>query len=126
MAVCQVAAVRQVHAEDRVARIQYAGVGGLVGLRAGVRLHVGVFGTIELLGAFARQIFDHVHVFAAAVIPLAGVTFGVLVGEHAAGGFENRFGGEIFAGDQFQARVLAFGLLADLLENFRVHFGQGP
>ncbi len=40
MAVRQVAAMRQIQAEDRVARLQNGGIRGHVGLRAGVRLHV--------------------------------------------------------------------------------------
>ena len=71
MAVRQVAAVRQIHAEDGVAGLEDGGVGGLIGLRTGVRLDVGVFGAKELLGAVAGQVFDHVGIFAAAVVALA-------------------------------------------------------
>jgi hypothetical protein len=49
----QVAAVRQVHAEDRVARLQRGQVHGHVRLRAGVGLHVGV---LAPKSAFARSI----------------------------------------------------------------------
>ena len=87
MPVRQVAAVRQVHAEDRVAGLNHGGVGRLIGLRSGVRLHVGVLGAEELLGALARQVLDDVGELAAAVVALARIAFGVLVGEHAAGGF---------------------------------------
>ena len=111
MAVRQVAAVRQIHAEDGVAGLQHGGVGGLIGLRAGVRLDVGVLGAEELLGAVARQVLDDVGELAAAVVALAGIAFGVLVGEDAAGGFEDRLGGEVLAGDQFEARILALGFL---------------
>ena len=51
MAVRQVAAVRQVHAEHGVARLQQREVDRHVRLRAGVRLHVGVLGAEQLLGA---------------------------------------------------------------------------
>ena len=124
MPVRQVAAVRQVHAQDGVARIEHAGVGRLIGLRAGVRLHVGILGVKQLLGAVARQVLDLIHVFAATVIALAGIAFGVLVGEDAAGRFQNRFGGEVLAGDQFQTRVLALGFLANQVVNFGIDFGQ--
>ncbi len=67
----QVAAVRQVHAQDRVAGLEHGGIGGLVGLRAGMRLHVGVFGAEKLLGAVARQVLDHVGELASAVVALA-------------------------------------------------------
>ena len=120
----QVAAVRQIHAHDGVARLQHRGVRRLVGLRAGMRLHVDVFGAEKLLRAIARQVFHHVGELAAAVVALAGITFGVLVGEHAAGGFEHRFGGEILAGDQLQARILALGFFADEIEDIGIDFGE--
>jgi hypothetical protein len=44
MPVCQVAAVREIHAEDGVSRLQRGHVNGNVGLCAGMRLHVGVLG----------------------------------------------------------------------------------
>jgi len=39
-----------------------------------------------LLGTVARQVLDDIGVFASAIIAAAGITFGVLVGENAAGG----------------------------------------
>ena len=89
-----------------------------------MRLHVGVLGAEQLLGAVAGQVLDDVGEFAAAVIALAGIAFGVLVGEDAAGGFEHRFGGEVLAGDQFELRVLALGFVLDGLVNFGVDFGE--
>lgn len=43
-------------------------------------LHVGVFGAKKLFNAVAGQIFGLVDDFAAAVIALCRVTFGVFVG----------------------------------------------
>jgi hypothetical protein len=68
-----------------------------------MRLHVGVFGAEQLLGAIARQVLHDVGELAAAVVALAGIAFGVLVGEDAAGGFEHGFGGEVLAGDQLES-----------------------
>ena len=51
VAVREVAAVRQVHAEHRVARLQQRHVDRHVRLRAGVRLHVDVVGAEQRLGA---------------------------------------------------------------------------
>jgi hypothetical protein len=45
-------------AEDLVARLQHGGVDGEVGLRAGVRLDVGVLGAEELLGALDGELLD--------------------------------------------------------------------
>ncbi len=68
VAVGEVASVGETEAEDGVAGLQHGHVGGGVGLRAGVRLHVGVLGSEELFGAVAGEVFDDVGVFAAAIV----------------------------------------------------------
>ena len=113
MPVREVAAVRQVQAENRVAGLQHRRVGFHVGLRSGMRLHVGVLGAEELLGAVAGQVLDDVGELAAAVVALAGIALGILVGEHRARGFEHGFADEVLRGDQFQAFVLAAGFVVD-------------
>ncbi len=55
-----------------------------VGLGAGVRLHVGELGAEQGLDPVDGQLLDHVDVLAAAVIALARVALGVLVGQHRA------------------------------------------
>ena len=70
MAVRQVAAVREAHAENRVAGLQHGHVDGHIRLRAGVRLHVHVLGAEKLLRAVDRELLGVVHEFAAAVIAL--------------------------------------------------------
>ena len=82
-AVGQVAAFGQAHAHDGVAGLEQAEEHGLVGLRAGVRLHVGVAGAEQLLDAVDGQLLDDVDELAAAVVALAGIALGVLVGELA-------------------------------------------
>ena len=81
--------MRQVQPEDGVARLQQRHVGRGVRLRAGVRLHVRVLGAEELLGAVAREVLHHVGELAAAVVALAGIALGVLVGEDRPGRFEH-------------------------------------
>src|SRR5208283_1717516 len=63
---------------------------------------------------------------AAAVIALARVAFGVLVRAHAAGGLEHRLGGEVLAGDEFDARVLALRFVANGGRDLRSHLLQAP
>ena len=69
------------HAEDRVAGLQRREEDRLVGLRARVRLHVGDLRVEQLLRAVDRELLGDVDEFAAAVVALARVAFGVLVGE---------------------------------------------
>ncbi len=126
VAVGEVAAMRKIHSQDRVAWIQDTGIRGLIGLRARVRLDVGVLSLEQLPGTGASQIFDHIGVLASAAVASAGIAFGVLVREDAAGRFKHGLRGEILAGDQFQARVLPLGLFTDGIEDFGIHLGQRP
>jgi hypothetical protein len=106
-AVGQVPAVRERHAEDAVAGIQQREVHRLVGLRAGMRLHVGVVGIEELLDAIQGEPLGDVDVFAAAVVALARIAFGVLVGEHAALRLQHARAAVIFRRDQLDVFLLA-------------------
>ena len=99
----QVPAVRQIHSEDHVARLNHRRVGRLIGLRTRVRLDVDIFSPEKFLGPLARQSLDRVREFASPVVALTGISLGVFVGEHGPGRLQDRFGGEVFAGDQFQA-----------------------
>src|SRR5579883_49982 len=126
MAVRQVSAVRQIHAENRVAGIQHRRVGGLIRLRSRVRLNIGVFGSEKFLDALPGQVFDAVGVLAAPVVALARIAFGVLIGEYAAGGLQHGFGSEIFARDQFEARILALRFLANEVCDFGIGLRKRP
>ena len=106
--------------------VQDGGEGGLVGLRAGVRLDVDVFGLEEFFGALAGEIFHLVGILAAAVVALAGVAFGVFVGEDAAGGFEDGLRGEVLAGDELDLAVLAARFREDEFVDGGVYFGEVP
>src|ERR1700686_3957712 len=87
-------------------------------------LNVGMFGSEQLFSAVASQVFDHVDEFASAVIALPGITLRVFVRENAAGGLQNCFGGEVFAGDQFEAAVLALDFVLDGFVNVGVGDGK--
>ena len=76
----QMAAVRKVHAENSVSGIQKRKVNRGVGLRAGVRLHIGMLGAKQLFSALDGNIFNNVNAFAAAVIAFSRVALGVFVG----------------------------------------------
>ena len=112
-AVRQVSAVGQVEPEHRVARLERGEIDRRVGLRAGVRLHVGVLGAEELLGPIDGQLLDDVDELAAAVVALAGIALGILVREHAAGGLHHRRAGVVFAGDHLEAVLLALHLVGN-------------
>ena len=96
--------------EHRVADVEHRVVGGHVGLRAGVRLDVGVLGAEEGLGALDGDALDLVDDLAAAVVALARVALGVLVGEHRADGLHDRRPGEVLRRDELELVALAVGL----------------
>ena len=81
------------------------------------RMHIAA--AKEPLHALARQLFDHVHELAAAVVSPARVALGVFVRQHAADGLHHRRAGVILAGDHLQAVLLT----ADLALDGRPDFG---
>ena len=113
VAVGEMAAVGEIEAEDGVAGLQDGHVGGGVGLRAGVRLHVGVLGAEDLLGAVAGEVLDHVGELASAVVAAAGIALGVLVGEDRAGSLKHGVADEVLGGDHLEAFVLAEDFVFD-------------
>src|SRR5438034_857295 len=80
----QMATVRELEREDRVAWLQRRHVDGHVGLGARMRLHVRMLGAEELLRPVDRQLFNLVDDLAAAVVPFPRIALGVLVRRHAA------------------------------------------
>src|SRR5579872_2210226 len=116
--------VRQIQSQYRIPWAQNGRVGSLVGLRSGVRLHVGILGAEQFLGPLPSQVLDDVGVLATPVITPARIPFGVFVSEYAARGFQHRLGGEVLARDQLQMHMLALGLVPDSVGNLGIYFGQ--
>ena len=106
-AVGQVAAGGEAHAQDRVARLQQGEEHRLVGLRAGMRLHVGERAGEQLLRPIDRQLLGHIDIHAAAVVAPARIALGVFVGQHRALRLQHRGGDDVLAGDQLDAVLLA-------------------
>ena len=94
-------------------------VHGHVGLRARVRLHVGVLGAEQGLGACDGERLGHVHELAAAVVAPARVALGVLVRHHRAHRLEHGVADEVLRRDQLEATVLAVDLVGDRLGDLR-------
>ncbi len=83
-AVGQMTAMGQAHAQHRIARLTQGHEDRRVGLRAGVRLHVGIVGAKQLLDTLDGKPLRDVHVLAATVVALGGIALGILVGQHRA------------------------------------------
>src|SRR5437762_13201877 len=122
MPVCQVTAVREVHAEDGITRFKGGHVYGLVRLGAGVRLNVHVFRVEQLLRALDRRRLCDVYELAAPVIALAGQPFGVLVGHYGAESLEYGFADEVLRRDQFKRPRLPVRFAVDGARDLRINF----
>jgi hypothetical protein len=85
-----------------------------------VRLHVGEAAAEQPLGALDGQPLHLVHVLAAAVVAVARIALGVLVGEHAARRLQHGAGDDVLGGDQLDLVLLASELATDGAGDLRV------
>ncbi|CCK08080.1 FIG00053978: hypothetical protein [Cronobacter sakazakii 696] len=123
-AVGQVAALRQVHTKNGIARLQQRGIDREVGLGTGVRLHVSVVSAEEFFRAVNRQLLNDIHIFAAAVVALARITFGIFVGQLRALRLHHARAGVVFGGDQFDVLFLTYFFLLHSLPQFGIIIGN--
>jgi len=112
-AVGQVTTVGKVHPQDGVTRLTDGVVDRHVGLGTGVGLHIGMVRPKQLLGTVNGQLLHHIHMLTAAIVTLARIPFGVLVGHDTALGFQHCLGYKVLRGDQLQVILLALGLVTD-------------
>ena len=127
-AVREVAAVGEREPHERVAGLQDREEDRGVGLGARVRLHVDGHldaGGLaeELLGALDREALDLVDEFAAAVVALAGIALGVLVGEAAALGGHDGRRGVVLARDELDVLLLALRFSVNPLPQIGILLG---
>src|SRR5437879_5765313 len=85
-----------------------------------MRLHFRPGRAEQLLGALERNGLDHVDVLAAAVVALAGVALGVLVGELGAVRDQHGWADVVLGGDQLDVVVLPAVLELHCVPDFRV------
>src|SRR6267143_1086892 len=88
-------------------------------------LHVGMLCAKEFLSTINGELFDFVGVFAAAIVALAWIAFGVFVREDGAHSFEDSFGDEVFRWDEFQPSGLAPGFVAKEVCDLRIDGIEG-
>ena len=122
-AVGQMSTVVQIHAQNSVPGLAQSHIHSVVGLSSGVGLHIGKLGPVELAGPLDGQGLHHIHALAAAIIALAGVSFCVLVGEHAARCGQHRLRDDVFRGNQLDVVTLSLIFGPDGSTHLRVHVG---
>lgn len=110
-------------------RSQQSSVDGKISRRSRVRLHVDTplvrIQAVRLEGTGLAKNFDLVDVLVAAVVSLARIALGVLVGKGRAEAFHNSLGGEVLTGNQLQTGPLSVLLLLDDVEQLRIVDLQG-
>ena len=121
----QVTAVREVQPQELVARVEHGHEYGHVGLGSRVRLHVGPLGVEQLFEPVDSHLLALVYHLATAVITLAGIPFGVFVGQARAHGLHHLFADKVFRGNQFDTFTLSLILFFDNVENDVVSFHVG-
>src|SRR6202042_3222571 len=116
----QMAAMSQVQAENRVARLEDRRVSRLVRLRTRMWLDIGMFRAKQFLPALAGQFLDHVSEFASAVITFSRVPFRIFIREHRAGSLEHRLADKVLRSNQLQPFMLAANFVIDGGRNLRI------
>ncbi len=120
----QMAAVGQVHRQDRIAGFENGEVHRHIGLRTRMRLDVYVVAVKEFLRTVPGQVFRFVDDVAAAVVPVCGIALRVFVREDRSRGGQNGRRDEILGSDEFDSLLLSLSLASDHLKNFRIRTPQ--
>ena len=119
-------ALIETHSQNGIARLQKRGKDGDIGRCAGMGLDVGmIYEPNSFLARSIAKLLDDVHIFTAAVVTLAGVAFGVFVGQHRPLRFQDGAGNDVFRRDQFQLVVLPAFFFLNGRVNVGIGFGQG-
>src|SRR5690625_2690552 len=109
----QMPPVVQSHPQNGVARGTWRRGDRRVGLGARVGLNVGIIGAKQCLGTLNGQAFALVYILTTAVVALAGVTFGVLIGQFGTLSRHHQRAGVVFRGNQFDVLFLTATFVFD-------------
>ncbi|MNQ66474.1 hypothetical protein D3C85_809660 [compost metagenome] len=120
----KVAALGQVHTHHGVAGIDQRQEDCGVGLGACMGLDVGVVAIEQRLDPFDGQALGHVHILAAAVVALARIALGILVGEHRVLDGHHQRAGIVLGGDQLDMVLLATFFAQDGFGQIGVEVGE--
>ena len=119
-AVGEMAPRRQIEPHECFARLHQREKHALIGLAAGIRLHIGEPAREQPAGALDRQSLRDIDILAAAVIAPAGIPFRVFVGHHRALRLQHGARDDVFGGDQFDLVALAAQLQLDRPRDLRI------
>ena len=123
-AVGQMAACGEIEAHERVARLHQRHEHALIGLAAGIGLHVGEAAVEQLAGALDRELLGDIDELAAAVVAPARIAFRVFVGHHRALRLEHGARDDVFRGDQLDLVALTAEFEFDRAGDLRIGGGE--
>jgi hypothetical protein len=120
----QMPARGEVQPHEGVAGLQQGEEDRLIGLGAGMGLHIGEIAGEELLGTLDGQRLGDIDELAAAVVAPARIALGIFVGQHRTLGLEDGAGDDVLRGDQLDLVLLPMQLLPDGPEDLRIALGE--
>ena len=123
-AVRQVPPGGQIQTHEHVAGLHQRQKHGLIGLGAGIGLHVREPAGEQPAGAIDRQLLRDIDELTAAVIAAARIALGIFIGQHRALRLQNRAGDDVLGGDQLDFIALATELPFDRARDFRIGVGE--
>ena len=123
-AVGEMAAGGQIEPHEDVARLQQREKHALIGLAAGIGLHIGEAAAEQFGRAVDGELLGDIDKLAPAVIAPAGIALGIFVGQHRALRFEHGARDDVLGGDQLDVVALATEFQLDRLRDFRVRGGK--
>ena len=120
----QVSPGGEIQAHEHVAGLHQRQKHALIGLRAGIGLHVREPAGEQPAGAIDRQFLRDIDELTAAVIAAARIAFGIFVGQHRALRLQNGARDDVLRGDQLDFIALATELQFDRARDFRIGVGE--
>src|SRR5574344_985461 len=112
----------EVEAHECVAGLQYSKQNGSVCLCARVWLHVGILSSEEFAYTVDGELLHLVNHTASAIVALARITLGILVGEVRTHSLHHLVTDKILRSNQFHAFQLALVLFLDKVKNLLISF----
>ena len=100
-------AVIKVHAHICITGLKHSEENSHVSLCSRMRLNINVVTAKQLLGPLSCKFFNHIHTFAAAVVSLTRISFGIFIGKGRTHSCHNSLAYPVFGGDQLNMAVLS-------------------
>ena len=119
--VCQMPTVIQIHTHNGITWLTDRELHRHIRLCPGMGLHIGVITPKKLFRPVDRQILHNIHTLTAAIIPLPGIPFRILIRKRASHRCHHSLAHPVLGSDQLNVAVLPCLLVHDRLRDLRIH-----